>query len=77
METDCSSELVRENKMAESKKPKRKKIGHIAGKAPSKSNEVGLTSLKYTSGGAKPRGKKGAIIRKPTPAIHYKKKRSD
>lgn len=60
--------------MAEKKR--RKKIGHIAGKAPDKSLEVGLTSLKYTSGGAKPRGKKGAIIRKPTPAIHYKKKSS-
>lgn len=58
-------------------KPKRKKVGHIAGKAPDKSLEVGLTSLKYVSGGAKPRGKKGAIIRKPAPVIHYKKKKSD
>jgi hypothetical protein len=62
--------------MAASKRPKRKKIGHIAGKNPDKSLDVGLTGSKYTSGGAKPRGKKGAIIRKPVPAIHYKKKSS-
>ena len=59
--------------MAEKKK--KRKLGSIAGKAPTKSLQVGLTSLKYVSGGAKPRGKKGAIIRKPTPAVHYKRKK--
>jgi hypothetical protein len=66
--------------MAEEKKAKskaRKRIGHIAGKNPSKAVNVGLTGSKYGSGGAKNRGKKGGIIRKPIAPMKYKKSKSD
>ena len=63
-------------KMAEEKKSKRKskRIGHIAGKNPGKAINVSLTGSKYGAGGAKNRGKKGGIIRKPIAPIRYRKK---
>jgi hypothetical protein len=65
--------------MAEEKKSKRKvkRIGHVAGKNPSKTINVGVTGSKYTGGGSKNRGKKGGIIRKPSPRVNYRKSKSD
>jgi hypothetical protein len=66
--------------MAEEKKSKVRKvkrIGHVAGKNPSKTINVGVTGSKYTGGGSKNRGKKGGIIRKPSPRVNYRKSKSD
>ena len=60
--------------MAEKKKKASRRIGHVAGKNPDKSINVGLSGSKYHGGGAKNRGKKGGIIRKPLAPIRYKKK---
>jgi hypothetical protein len=60
--------------MAEKKKKSTKRIGHIAGKNPEKSINLGLTGSKYHGGGSKNKGKKGGIIRKPTAPIRYRRK---
>ena len=49
------------------------RIAARAGKNPEANIETTFDSAKYTSGGAKPRGKKGGIVRKPTAKIRYKK----
>jgi len=66
--------------MAEEKKSKVRKvkrIGHVAGKNPGKTVNLGLTGSKYQGGGAKNRGKKGGIIRKPIAPMRYRKSKSD
>ena len=66
--------------MAEEKKSKTRKskrIGHVAGKNPSKTINLGVTGSKYGSGGSKNRGKKGGIIRKPVAPMRYKKTKND
>ena len=65
--------------MAEEKKSKRKskRIGHVAGKNPSKTINLGVTGSKYGSGGSKNRGKKGGIVRKPSARIRYKTTKND
>jgi hypothetical protein len=61
----------------ERKKVKTKRIGARAGKADiatrSSGVETSLTGSKYQSGGAKMKGKKGGIVRKPSGKIRYKK----
>ena len=64
--------------MAEKKKKvSRKRVAARAGKADlatrSSGVETALTGSKFQSGGAKMKGKKGGIIRKPVPKIRYKK----
>jgi hypothetical protein len=64
--------------MAEKKRaPKRKRVAARAGKADlatrSSGVETSLTGSKFQAGGAKNKGKKGGIIRKPVPKIRYKK----
>jgi hypothetical protein len=66
--------------MAEEKKSKSRKskrIGHVAGKNPSKTVNLGLTGSKYQGGGSKVRGRKGGIIRKPIAPMRYRKSKSD
>lgn len=53
-----------------------RRIGDSVGKNPGKNISIELDQSKYTSGGAKPRRKKGSIIRKPKPTISYKRKGS-
>ena len=66
--------------MAEEKKSKVRKvkrIGHVAGKNPSKTINLGVTGSKYGSGGSKNRGRKGGIVRKPSARIRYKTTKND
>jgi hypothetical protein len=44
-----------------------------AGKNPAGNIETTFDSSKYAAGGARPRPKKGGIVRKPAAKIRYKK----
>jgi hypothetical protein len=52
------------------------RIGDRVGKNPTKNIAIELDQSKYTSGGAKPKRRKGSIIRKPKATIGYKRKSS-
>lgn len=50
--------------------------GNKAGKNPARNTKTSLQESKYESGGAKMKKKKGGVIRKPNPKVHYKHKKS-
>jgi hypothetical protein len=52
---------------------KSSRIAARAGKNPGANIETTFDSSKYASGGARPKSKKGGIVRKPTAKIRYKK----
>lgn len=55
---------------------RRKGIGAKAGKQPQKNVETNIAESRYESGGAKPKRKKGGVIRRPKAPMSYKRKKS-